>query len=35
MYVGGVYWAYQLDIHARPGTTVLPASVGKIKAIYR
>jgi hypothetical protein len=35
MYVGGVYWAYQLDIHARPGTSVLPASVGKVKAIYR
>ena len=35
MYVGGVYWVYQLDIHARGATNVLPASIGKIKAIYR
>jgi hypothetical protein len=28
-------WAYQVDIDARNATTVLPASVGRIKAIYR
>ena len=28
-------WAYEVDIDARGATNVLPASVGKIKAIYR
>jgi hypothetical protein len=28
-------WALQVDGAARGATTVLPASVGKIKAIYR
>jgi hypothetical protein len=29
------WWALQIDVDARGATTVLPASVGKIKAIYR
>jgi hypothetical protein len=29
------HWAYQVDIDARGATNVVPASVGKIKAIYR
>jgi len=28
-------WAYQLDVDRRNATNVVPASVGKIKAIYR
>jgi hypothetical protein len=28
-------WAYQIDINAPGATSVLPASIGKIKAIYR
>ena len=29
------HWAYQIDVDARGATNVVPASVGKIKAIYR
>jgi hypothetical protein len=29
------YWVYQTDIDARGATNVLPASLGKVKAIYR
>ena len=28
-------WVYEVDVEARGATSVLPASVGKIKAIYR
>ena len=28
-------WAYQIDIDARGASSVLPASLGKVKAIYR
>ncbi len=28
-------WAYQIDINARGAASVLPASLGKVKAIYR
>ena len=34
-YVTNEHWAYQVDIDARGATNVLPASIGKIKAIYR
>jgi len=27
-------WAYQIDVNARGATSVLPASLGKVKAIY-
>ncbi len=30
-----VTWIYQTDLNARGATNVLPASIGKIKAIYR
>jgi hypothetical protein len=29
------HWAYQIDVDARNATNVVPASIGKIKAIYR
>ncbi len=29
------HWAYQIDVNARGAASVVPASIGKIKAIYR
>lgn len=35
VYEGDAHWAYQIDINARCGGAVLPASLGKVKALYR
>lgn len=35
IYPPGRNWAYQIDVGARAAASVLPASLGKVKAIYR